>query len=197
MRTAGLFSLSLLYLAACGGEFIPDPIDPRLPRYSEEGKDVAGCFINDELWQAVRTGANFPPNPGEYLRVQFHPEDSTIRFRIDGRRKANTASVGTYVELYFVIDNRLTQFESLGKLHQTTIPLDGQHSYAGLEDFSSEDHCPSGAGQLIIRKAEFIPGSAGAFILAGTFSFTVASDSCERLDVRNGRFDYRVTTASE
>lgn len=43
----------VLVMNSCSGEFIPDPIDPRLPKYTEEGNNVAGAFINDNTWESV------------------------------------------------------------------------------------------------------------------------------------------------
>ena len=42
----GLFFALAIFLSSCDG-FVPDPIDPRLPVYSESGKNQSGAMINN------------------------------------------------------------------------------------------------------------------------------------------------------
>ena len=42
-----LLLLSICITSCDTYEFNPDPIDPRLPSYSEEGKNTGGGYIND------------------------------------------------------------------------------------------------------------------------------------------------------
>ena len=48
-----IIALFLLALVSCEGIFIPDPIDPRLPKYTEKGYNAAGAFINKDVWKSV------------------------------------------------------------------------------------------------------------------------------------------------
>src|ERR1035437_590386 len=48
-----LLICSMLALLSCEGLYIPDPIDPRLPKYTENGNDVAGAIINNIYWTSV------------------------------------------------------------------------------------------------------------------------------------------------
>ena len=43
----------VLMLISCKGVFIDDPLDPRLPKYSESGNNVAGAFINNTTWRSI------------------------------------------------------------------------------------------------------------------------------------------------
>ena len=184
----------LIGMSACGGEFIPDPLDPRLPRYSEEGKNVAGCFINGDVWRAVKTGANLQGGVDQILQIDFQAESNTIRFRIDGYREDSTNLAGTSVTLTFVVDNRDWQIQSVDDLHGRTFELDGNTSYGNIEDasnFFQYDNCRS-TGQLFIRYAQPFLSASDDFIVAGTFYLTNDSPSCIRTEVRSGRFDYRV-----
>src|SRR6478752_4585042 len=42
-------------LIACESLYIPDPIDPRLPKYTDRGNDVGGALVNGRLWKSVVT----------------------------------------------------------------------------------------------------------------------------------------------
>ncbi|WKN40497.1 hypothetical protein [Tunicatimonas pelagia] len=193
MRTIGIAIFLIMMLTSCDGEFIPDPIDPRLPRYSEEGKDAAGCFINGKVWRAVRVAGDFtfiPPSNDDEQKLRLFLSDSAISISIDGLFVDNF-NIGTNIE--FEIDNRQTQFQSTSELHQQTIMLDGKQSYgkAGISDTNRFFDC-RGEGKLMIRYAQPDPDSEGYYTVAGTFYFTIAADSCEGIEVRNGRFDYRI-----
>lgn len=190
--------ITLLILFACGGEFIPDPIDPRLPRYSEEGKNTAGCFINNEVWQAIGEADSPANSRNQYLQFTFTADNNTIGINIGGYQGKSVDSLSTYVELAFIVDNRDTQIQSIEELEGRTFVLDGDQSFGRIidsRDFFQYDVC-RGAGQLVISHAKYVPESDGDYILAGTFSFTISAPSCEPTEVRNGRFDYRVSTAA-
>ncbi|MGD1894811.1 MAG: hypothetical protein ACFB15_29980 [Cyclobacteriaceae bacterium] len=181
-------------LTSCGGEFIPDPLDPRLPRYSEEGKNTAGCFINSEVWQAIGEAYSLANSRNQYLQITFTTDNNTIGINIGGYQGKSVDSLNTYVELAFIIDNRDTKIQSINELEGRTFVLDGDQSFGRIidsRDFFQYDIC-RGAGQLHIRYASAVPDTNDEYIIAGTFSFSVDQPTCRTADVRSGRFDYRV-----
>lgn len=193
-----LWSIFILgMLAACGGEFIPDPLDPRLPRYSEEGKNTAGCFINGEIWRAIGEADSPADSRNQYLQLTFTADNNTLGINMGGYLGKSVDSLSTYVELVFIVDNRDTQFQSIRELRGQTFTLDGDQSFGRIidsRDFFQYDAC-RGAGQLFIRHVKYVPDSDGDYIISGTFSFTISANSCETIEVRNGRFDYRINTS--
>ncbi|MGB3587546.1 MAG: hypothetical protein WBA23_13450 [Tunicatimonas sp.] len=193
MRNSIVLIFLLALLTQCDGEFIPDPLDPRLPRYSEEGKNAAGCFIDDDIWRAVKVAEEFTltfPGNGAEQEMRLSINDSTIRVFIDGNLIDNSNS-NTNIE--FEIDNRQTQFQSTDELHQQTFVLDGARNFGRVRgDHINEFTDCRGAGQLIIRYAQPDPDAENYYIVAGTFFFTTASGSCQLIKVKSGRFDYQV-----
>ncbi|MEM9832493.1 MAG: hypothetical protein AAF944_17805 [Bacteroidota bacterium] len=190
-RIISIFLIAIL--SRCGGEFIPDPIDPRLPRYSEEGKDAAGCFINGDVWRAVKTGGGFG-RPDETLRINFLPEDSTIQITIDGWRNELIDSLRKSTEIIFILDNRELQFESIRRLHRKPFLLDGEQNYGQLVQGFEDTIATNGVGKLTVRRANLGTQTSSSinFIVAGTFSFMATSDSLGTIEVKSGRFDYSV-----
>lgn len=194
MRNSIVLIFLLALLTQCGGEFIPDPLDPRLPRYSEEGKNAAGCFINGDVWRAVQGVGSFKGGTNETLRVNFQSEDSTIHIAIDGWRNESDDSLRTYTEIIFALDNREAQLESVRELHRKTFLLDGEHNYGQLIQPFADTIGTSGTGQITIRRVglDSVTSSSTHYIIAGTFSFTTTSNSLGRIEIRNGRFDYSI-----
>ncbi len=197
MRNSIILIFLAMILSQCEGEFIPDPTDPRLPRYSEEGKDAAGCFINDNLWRAVR-GVRIFGGATRDLRIEFIPKDSIILLTLDGHQRELTDSLGIYTEINFVIDNRKLQFESIRRLHRKTFLLDGEQNYGQLVQ-GYDTVATAGVGQLTIRRANLGTQNQSSinYIVAGTFSFTATSDSLDTIEVKSGRFDYSVREAKD
>jgi len=186
--------ITIIIFSACGGEFIPDPLDPRLPRYSEEGKNTAGCFINGEVWRAIGEADSPANSRNQYLQLTFTADNNTIGINMGGYQGKSVDSLSTYVELAFIVDNRDTQIQSVSELAGQTFVLDGNQSFGRIldsRDFFQYDIC-RGAGQLHIRHARPVPDTDGEYIIAGTFSFSVDLPTCRPADVQSGRFDYRV-----
>lgn len=179
------FALALVGLTIrCGGTFEPDPIDPRLPRYSEEGLNAAGAFVNGVRWRAVR-GGSFPGGISDDMTIER--DSSQVRISIDG-----SVAHGSPLEIMFHLDNTDGGLNRISSLMGRKFPLDGPHyaTVRGQGNRTDElSRCPSQAGQLYIKRLKVIGTD---YLLSGTFSFTVAIDSCTHYEVRSGRFDYRV-----
>ncbi|MEO0333543.1 MAG: hypothetical protein AAF223_17975, partial [Bacteroidota bacterium] len=195
MKNSIVLIFLALLLSQCEGEFTPDPTDPRLPRYSEEGKDAAGCFINGNLWRAVR-GVRIFGRADEDLRVEFFPKDSIILLTLDGHQRELTDSLGIHTEISFTLDNRQLQSTSVESISPQTFVLDGKQNYARLTQESEGIIANHGTGQLTIRHNQLDPENEterhNYYTVAGTFSFTATSDSLGTIEVKNGRFDYSV-----
>lgn len=183
------FAVALIVLTTrCGGKFEPDPIDPRLPRYSEEGLKAAGAFVNGVRWRAVQ-GVSFLGGTSQNMNV--YRDSSQIRLTIDGRMSGSP-----FLGIEFYLDNTDGDLDRTDALGGRTFSLDGPH-YATVRDqeyrVDDSSRCPSRAGQLYVKHLERVVGESSVdYILSGTFSFVVDADSCTQYEVTFGRFDYRV-----
>lgn len=181
-----------MIVVSCDGKFEPDPIDPRIPRYSEEELGAAGAFVNEESWRAVLSGGGFFVEPSQRLRVT---RDSTqIRLSIEGRIRERNLDNNLFIEFY--LDNTDGELDSIVSLRNRKFTLGEEHRAAVLENpswFEDVPFCPSSTGQLYIRRLDPIFREDDTeYAISGTFSFVVDQDTCSYYAVTHGRFDYRV-----
>ncbi len=185
-------------MVACDGEFEPDPVDPRVPRYSEESINAAGALVNDGTWRAVLS-SGFLKSADENLLIE---QDSTgLRLSVEGNILNGRDSDSSLV-VAFYIDDPLAKFSNLSKLNSLKFDLSGRHRAAvavGYQALEGDSLCFSSSGQLYVRNARYISESSTriSYQLSGTFSFTIDQDSCRRFEVTDGRFDYSVRVDKE
>jgi hypothetical protein len=70
-------------LVSCDDSFEADPVDPRLPSYSEIGKNEAGAFINESPWVARIISTFYGPRGG-FLRLRVNDSTQTTYLSISG-----------------------------------------------------------------------------------------------------------------
>ncbi|HEX3009279.1 MAG TPA: hypothetical protein VHO90_16865 [Bacteroidales bacterium] len=185
--------LIILLLIRCEGIFVPDPIDPRLPKYTEEGNNVAGAFINGEIWKSVLTY-----NTNEPEIVLYDRKDS-LSIMFEGQSSV-------YSTLEFRLSHLdIHSFDDLILLKNRKIKLDGLLNNAvclqnrwDTHDFNSEDpnnFGTRGIGQLYIRNV-IMNNSLSVAILSGTFGFSIHDSVNGNKDVSYGRFDFRFSKNS-
>lgn len=185
-----LLLILLLVAAACEGLFIPDPIDPRLPKYTEQGYNVAGAFVNDEIWESVVShkiqlvgSLTVPVNEP---RLEAWPEKDSLTLTFSGSTGANK----TYIEFH-LRNLKINEFEDLLQLNGQKIILDG-NTNAGFYEESLNDSADKypGVGQVYFKEVR-IDSSSNVLYLSGTFGFSVNRSNNKTLKVSSGRFDYR------
>ncbi|GAA4826965.1 hypothetical protein [Algivirga pacifica] len=173
----------MILLLACDGTFVPDPIDPRLPKYSESGNETAGAMVNGKVWGSTVTRflwiESFEPivvaDPlRDSLFIEFigyiEEEQTTIRFHLS--------------------EQGITKFDDLENLKGQKITLDGQDNTALIGTrYYSRNATPRGVGQIFFR---FTDLDSTRLILSGTFGFTTTNASGSTTEVSHGRFDYRI-----
>lgn len=191
MRKNSLMLMIFLFITGCNGEFVPDPIDPRLPVYSEKGHNAAGALVNGKTWRAVK-GSSFLHVSNE-LTIWKDLNDSTLHLYIDGYYKDTAFIMGTDIE--FVLDTKSKNISHLRNLIDKKFSLDGNLNYGTLDDYNlSESHCKSIFGQLYIKSVRKQSNENNSYNITGTFGFTIDNDSCGRVEVKYGRFDYIVSS---
>lgn len=176
------FILLLFWLCWCVAcdEVIVDPLDPRLPKYTETGEDTAGALINGEVW--VSSDKDF--FSGNYASLWVYvPQDSVV-FRLD-----NSGQSEVYADIYFQLSGLgVRSVEDVFRLlDNRLIVFDGLQNAGRLEVSADQGECSilSANGQVHFRVAR--SGETG---LAGTFGFTAESPECGRFEVFYGRFDF-------
>lgn len=183
-----LFPLTLI---CCQGVFVPDPIDPRLPKYTESGNNVAGAFINNDVWKSV-VSLNFVSVTNKPNIVLYSNKDSMVM--------CFTGQSKTYPYIEFCLSGlKVHTFDDLMLLKNKKIPLDGlknaglcfQYRYNSNELDSVYSATQSkGVGQLLIKNVA-INDSLKSAILSGTFGFTIKDSVNGIIELSYGRFDYR------
>lgn len=163
---------------SCEGVFVPDPIDPRLPKYTEEGNDVAGAFIDGKIWKSVVTSALFHTSNEPYIEVYTKVDNLNLKF---------TGSSPVYKFIEFRLTGlNIHKFEDLIHLKDKKIPLDGIKNSAICTDNMYSEYIESGGvGQLYIKHVA-MSDSCDYADISGTFGFTY-----NNINVYYGRFDYR------
>ena len=182
----------MLGLLSCDGLYIPDPIDPRIPKYTENGSDVAGAIINNICWTSVERFGFLTAKDKPYfissaltdsLVIQFNGimgyENTTIEFHLKGLK--------------------IRKFDDLILLKNKKIQLDGVMNFGVVTDsylgFSPNASGMEGVGQIYFRNVTF-DNSSGTVILSGTFGFTETDSSSPITGVSYGRFDYSLSENS-
>ena len=160
----------LLFVFESCESFIPDPVDPRLSKYTEKGLNVSSALINDSVWIAepafyFKHGVD----PNHYLIYQ--PDNDTISIQING----NSGTI-EFVFIGYGIDD----LQKLNKLREKKILVGNQNFYATFNDVKAEN------GQIYFKHVESTDSMA---ILSGTFGFTIPDPA---IKVSYGRFDFKV-----
>ena len=188
----------LASLTACQGKFVPDPIDPRLPRISTEGANVAGAFMNGQRWEAVQTGSwSFGGGLDGNLIILLDSVQQTLQLTLDGQREGPDGSLSEPRRISFRLDNADGSLDRITGLRHRTFALDGpHHATVGADLFVDESLPPelSRAGQLYIHYVERSSEEPGSYYytVAGTFWLTIDCEGCTPYEVHSGRFDYQV-----
>jgi hypothetical protein len=172
---------------ACNGIFVPDPIDPRLPKYTESGNNVAGAFVNNKVWESTVTWGlyDFFDTPEFYV----WPEKDSVVIRFSG----NTGDESAYIEFHLK-DWNIADFEDISKLSGLKIELDGNENSAYYIEGSNypEAYKYKGIGQFYPKNIQLNDSLTSATI-SGTFGFTVTDSVGVNTKVTYGRFDYRIS----
>ncbi|MEK6478672.1 hypothetical protein WJR50_14095 [Catalinimonas sp. 4WD22] len=195
MKHTCLLSI-LLLLSGCGEVYIPDPVELRIPKYTEDGNQVAGAIINGESWKTeydcgFLAGCDFP------LQISSFPNADSLVLIFYGRLQEGL-NKGKSVDLKFVFKNQtIEDFWDLLQLKDSLFIVDSANVLAGIGDLNpffndstAQTYC--NRGQMFFRKAEHIAGdqdNAPSIILAGTFGLECDQNG-EIATVYKGRFDF-------
>lgn len=185
-----LLLILLLFATACEGLFVPDPIDPRIPKYTAEGNEVAGAYVNDDIWESVVSykaqivGSLTVPVNKPHFNVWAEADSLSLTF------SGSTAANKAYIEFHLRNLN-IKKFEDLLQLEGQKITLDGNTNAGFYYENANESAFESrGVGQIYFKEVS-IDSTYTRAILSGTFGFSVKAPEGRTIKVSSGRFDYR------
>lgn len=197
------FIVSLvLFASGCLEEtFIPDPSDPRLPKYSEDGNQVGGALVNDVAWKTDYE-ANFNYTKRSFFFTNYSSGDS-ITIHFDGIFTEGKSKDRPLRFVVVVKKIQLSGLEDLKTLERRSFNLDGITNYAVLDDGfraiqDSIDYFYGGTGAITFTQVKpmidltFTDPNGEKYhplIVAGNFRFHFDQPS---IDVTMGRFDFRI-----
>lgn len=156
----------LLVFESCES-FIPDPVDPRLSKYTEEGLNVSSALINDAVWIA-EPAFYFKYGTDRKHYMIYQPVNDTLNIEMRG----NTGTVK-----FIFIGYGTDELQKLNTLREKKIPVDNQKLYATLNDVNAQ------SGQVYFKYATATDSTA---VLSGTFGFNITAPPTK---VTHGRFD--------
>lgn len=198
----GIIALFFLTLVSCESVFIPDPIDPRLPKYTERGVNTAGAFVNQYVWKSVAEygydlGYFFgSPNKDFPFMKVFNIKDSIV-LQFDGQIMKGQKVLTNSSITFHLRDLNIHSFSDLITLKNRKIQLDGVRNFGAFtrSDFYDPNYYPpcsatAGIGQIYFRNV-IMNDSLNRAIISGTFGFTITNSNCGTTEVSYGRFDSR------
>jgi hypothetical protein len=183
-----LIYMVLLLVDGCS-IWVSDPIDPRLPKYTETGNNVAGALVNGRLWKAALNceliilcdnGVRFESMQNGSLAVIFDGE-------MDNEGRAVSFSFNLSSQAFASTADKLF-------LNDKKFAIDGIFNSVTVND----THRPCitngiGQGQIYFKRVALAEDS-NAIIYSGTFGFNIpGSSGCESYAVHYGRFDFAVS----
>lgn len=178
----------LLLLSGCGEVYIPDPVELRIPKYSEDGNQVAGAIINGESWKTelgcgFLKGCNFP------LQISSFPIADSLIIILYGDLQEGL-NKGKPISINFVLKNQsIEDFWDLLQLKDGLFIVNGTDVLATTGNFDISHDCMR--GQILFREVKHIAsnGDEPRIILAGTFGLECDQNG-ELITIYKGRFDF-------
>jgi len=187
--TSKLLVVIFFITIACDGIFVPDPIDPRIPKYTEEGNNVAGAVIDNKIWESVMKVGFLSVNDQPFIRLWQMNDSLSLRF------SGSTSGENSFLEFHITGLN-ITKFEDLVTLEGQKIQLDGiKNAGYYIENYMPSNYDDKGIGQIYFRSVRF-ENSSSKIILSGTFGFSTNDPNGTSTKVSYGRFDYRISETS-
>lgn len=183
-RALAILPLTMLWVA-CENIWVPDPIDPRLPKYTEKGYQSAGAFINGSLWKSEVKGG-FLKSYSHTPEIECFPEQDSLVITFSGDEIASGRS-NVKIRFQLHVSQEISEAKDMVKINGTKFTIDGTVNKATISKYPDYICTASGEGQLYLK---YIGKANGRSIMAGTFGFTLNDPSCGSLSVTYGRFDY-------
>lgn len=168
-------------LFSCDGVWVPDPIDPRLPKLTKDGNNAAGAFVGDSKWESLMRSNIFGRN--SVAQIVVNSPDNSLTLTFMGQTK-DEAPVNFVFKLNRT--NIHTNSDILSLTGKRFLLNDGVNS-ANINSSNSTYKPANIPGQLSFHA---VSKALDGYIISGTFGFTVEKSTGELVEVTYGRFDY-------
>lgn len=170
-----------------------DITDPRLPRYTEHGANIAGCIINEKVWfDPCYFGFFNIYTTCDGLTVAYDTTLNYTEMRFRGGYYTSGFEELEMVNLVFTLPGKeITNVYGLLTLIRSELPIDGSSVSADLNSNGESILKCGESGYSQNGKIFFRSSGSNQKAFAGTFGFSTSSD-CGKYDVFHGRFDYDV-----
>lgn len=194
---------SVLALSGCLIEkFNPDPDNPNLPKYTEEGNQVGGALVNKVAWKTDYAVNYDGPTASVFYFTNFSEGDS-VMVTLSGKYNEGTKKNFPLDFLISIKGLQLGSTDEIKNLKGRTFLLDGvQNQAICLDSFESlkthKDKYFSGEGRFLIKNVKEIKSLSftrptgekyNPLIVSGLFDFEFKRDS---IKIESGRFDFQV-----
>ncbi|MFT4072207.1 MAG: hypothetical protein QM654_09885 [Dysgonamonadaceae bacterium] len=178
----------VFWQTACTGIFVEDPIDPRLPKYTEEGNNTAGALIDGKVWRSIVQ--TFFGGIIDRPDIVSYPEQDSLQITYCGEMDGQDFQIQFHLKGYHI-----QKIEDLKQLDGKILELDGVLNAGSLfprDAVSSSSN--GGKGQLYFRNIQVQDSSSA--VISGTFGFESTNQNGVVTHIRNGRFDYTIFATS-
>ena len=182
--TASFFTIAALcIISSCDPVLIPDPIDPRVPKYTDDGNDVAGALINDTPWVSKYSVSLWGATNKPHIRNDLDRDSLSITF-------TGTWGEDNYTSISFGFRGyNVSRASEMPKLNGAKITLDGIRGSAMIY---RDSECKTlGIGQIYFRSVKY-DSETDLITISGTFGFNQNDPVCGNLAVTYGRFDFEM-----
>ena len=181
-----MLGLAVVIFYSCRGIFVPDPIDPQLPKYTEVENNVAGAFIDDGFWKSVIKYGFLTDD--DVPNVTAWPLGDSLRISFGGEDKEGRSNIEFHLE-----GLRINSFEDLLGLKDKKIQLDGiSNSGYYIKGYDQASYSNKGIGQIYFRNVSR-SDTISKVIISGTFGFSVNKPGGGIVKISYGRFDYTLS----
>ncbi|HMJ48313.1 MAG TPA: hypothetical protein VK498_13355 [Ferruginibacter sp.] len=201
MKTNLLLTFLLIVaLTSCRKASVkPDPENPDLPIYSEQGLNVGGILINDKSWLNARLGLFSTARP---LQLYSYPNGDSIVVLLNGGYKDSNMQYQQPRTIFIVIKNiRIATDNDLLQLNGKSYNLDGNINYGGFSDSYGYNKAGNAVGNIIFGKVSeisnitFGDGSPNnpihhPYIVSGRLEMNLTTTTIYALT--KGRFDVTI-----
>ena len=204
-----LVTIALFFDGCLEEQFIPDPSDPRLPQYTEDGNQVAGALVNDIPWKTnFRTSIDMGWNRSFYFTAypSYFTANSSgpaAKLTLEGHYTDGDNKDRRLDFIVFLKGISISKLEDISFLNGQSVILDGKANYAIIYDpywtiENNVDYHYGGTGSITFRNIKKVKSLTihrqngeryNPIIVSGLFEFSFENIS---VAVSSGRFDFYI-----
>jgi hypothetical protein len=172
---------------ACN-EYIYDPLELRVPKYTEEGRNDAGAIINNDIWTSLREYhliCGFPCNPNNvHCNITTYLTGDSVSIDLEGFMREGVNNQKTYMIRFVLKNQNIQDTTQLTRLKGKKYDLGSINTQAYL--LNNIDTSISATYISKSIKGNLTLGNTKEGIFSGAFGF----DTVDGTKVHFGRFDF-------